>query len=59
MNEMGIDTASTRPTITIEEIAFELFPDELFQKDFQQELGNIYNIIGNAIEFVRMPIAVS
>lgn len=47
---------SIRPTMTIEERAFELFPDDLFRKDFQEEIGNIYDRIENAIEFVRMPV---
>lgn len=47
---------SIRPTMTIEERAFELFPDDLFQKDFQREIRNIYDRIESAIEFVRMPI---
>lgn len=47
---------SIRPTMTIEERAFELFPDDLFQKDFQGELGNIYNAFINVIDLVRNPI---
>lgn len=51
-----LEIASTRPTITIEEEALELFPDELFQKDFQRELNKIYDDFISVIDLVRNPI---
>lgn len=51
-----LEIASTRPTITIEEEALELFPDELFQKDFQGELHKIYDDFISIIDLVRNPI---
>lgn len=47
---------SIRPTITTEERALELFPDNLFQKDFQEEMGNIYNNFVNIIDLIKNPI---
>lgn len=41
--------------IALEERSFELFPDEIFRKDFQQELQGVYNSLAYAIAQIKNP----
>lgn len=47
---------SMKPTLTIEELAFEQFPDEIFEKNFQREVFYIYNCLVDAIASIENPI---
>lgn len=42
--------------LSLEEMAFELFPDEIFKKDFQESLLSVYDKIVNSIAIVEDPI---
>lgn len=45
-----------KPTLTIEELAFEQFPDEIFEKNFQREVFYIYDGLINMIAGIKNPI---